>query len=193
MKIAMTMVLCQQNLHKKEFASAKVTEMLIGSNSNVEPKSINGYILFSFILQKALKVRSYTSRIFQVRKCTRQVICTATLSLESLLQPLTSSSRQGSNFWTFCRCIWDILSVENDSIDGHIKFWKKMVEGISFVKHFKAHLGPINDLKAITTVLNLCAIHTVYNATESRYSLAITYLVVVGYEWWASFVLNIRR
>ena len=36
------------------------------------------------------------------------------------------------------------------SADGHIKFWKKMIEGINFVKHFKAHLGacpglPVGD------------------------------------------------
>lgn len=26
------------------------------------------------------------------------------------------------------------------SIDGHVKFWKKMEEGIEFVKHFRSHL-----------------------------------------------------
>ncbi|XP_072379062.1 peptidylprolyl isomerase domain and WD repeat-containing protein 1 [Diabrotica undecimpunctata] len=29
------------------------------------------------------------------------------------------------------------------SCDGHIKFWKKMENGIEFVKHFRSHLGPI--------------------------------------------------
>ncbi|RKP27729.1 hypothetical protein SYNPS1DRAFT_12240 [Syncephalis pseudoplumigaleata] len=29
------------------------------------------------------------------------------------------------------------------SIDGHLKFWKKMDEGIEFVKHYRAHLGEI--------------------------------------------------
>ena len=29
------------------------------------------------------------------------------------------------------------------SIDGHVKFWKKQEEGIEFVKHYRAHLGPI--------------------------------------------------
>ena len=32
------------------------------------------------------------------------------------------------------------------SIDGHVKFWKKMNDNIEFVKHFQAHLGPINCL-----------------------------------------------
>ncbi|XP_013106842.1 peptidylprolyl isomerase domain and WD repeat-containing protein 1 [Stomoxys calcitrans] len=32
------------------------------------------------------------------------------------------------------------------SIDGHIKFWKKMEEGIEFVKHFRSHLMPIHSL-----------------------------------------------
>lgn len=33
------------------------------------------------------------------------------------------------------------------SSDGHIKFWKKMPKAIEFVKHYQAHLGPINDMK----------------------------------------------
>ncbi|KAJ6632608.1 Peptidylprolyl isomerase domain and WD repeat-containing protein 1 [Pseudolycoriella hygida] len=32
------------------------------------------------------------------------------------------------------------------SIDGHVKFWKKIEEGIEFVKHFRSHLLPINAL-----------------------------------------------
>lgn len=32
------------------------------------------------------------------------------------------------------------------SIDGIIKFWKKTEDGIEFVKGFKTHLGPIEDL-----------------------------------------------
>ena len=30
------------------------------------------------------------------------------------------------------------------SQDGHVKFWKKQVEGVEFVKHFRAHLGERN-------------------------------------------------
>ena len=30
------------------------------------------------------------------------------------------------------------------STDGHVKFWKKMLQGIEFVKHYQAHLGPIH-------------------------------------------------
>ncbi|KAJ3107107.1 hypothetical protein HDU97_004800 [Phlyctochytrium planicorne] len=29
------------------------------------------------------------------------------------------------------------------SVNGHVKFWKKTDKGIEFVKHFRAHLGPI--------------------------------------------------
>lgn len=32
------------------------------------------------------------------------------------------------------------------STDGHLKFWKKMSKGIEFVKHYRAHLGPVADL-----------------------------------------------
>ena len=32
------------------------------------------------------------------------------------------------------------------SVDGHVKFWRKMATGIEFVKHFQAHLGPIHAL-----------------------------------------------
>jgi peptidylprolyl isomerase domain and WD repeat-containing protein 1 len=42
------------------------------------------------------------------------------------------------------------------SQDGHVKFWKKMSEGIEFVKHFHAHLGEINDMVASNDGLRLC-------------------------------------
>jgi peptidylprolyl isomerase domain and WD repeat-containing protein 1 len=36
------------------------------------------------------------------------------------------------------------------SIDGHIKFWKKMSETIEFVKHYQAHLGAIHSISLST-------------------------------------------
>ncbi|XP_071454294.1 peptidylprolyl isomerase domain and WD repeat-containing protein 1 [Hetaerina americana] len=38
--------------------------------------------------------------------------------------------------------------VVTGSSDGHVKFWKKMEESIEFVKHFRSHLGSIQDLSA---------------------------------------------
>ena len=32
------------------------------------------------------------------------------------------------------------------SLDGHVKFWKKMSKNIEFVKHYQAHLGPVHAL-----------------------------------------------
>jgi peptidylprolyl isomerase domain and WD repeat-containing protein 1 len=32
------------------------------------------------------------------------------------------------------------------SVDGHVKFWKKMHGSIEFVKHYQAHLGPIHEM-----------------------------------------------
>jgi WD40 repeat protein len=32
------------------------------------------------------------------------------------------------------------------SMDGHVKFWKKMPEGIEFVKHFWAHTAPVDGM-----------------------------------------------
>ena len=37
------------------------------------------------------------------------------------------------------------------SADGHIKFWKKDIEGIEFVKHFRAHVGNIQDVAVNST------------------------------------------
>ena len=34
------------------------------------------------------------------------------------------------------------------SVDGHVKFWKKMPQDIEFVKHYQAHLGAINCMVA---------------------------------------------
>ncbi len=46
------------------------------------------------------------------------------------------------------------------SVDGHLKFWKKVPEGVEFVKQFKAHLGPIIHLAASADGFLLCSIST---------------------------------
>ena len=43
------------------------------------------------------------------------------------------------------------------SIDGHVKFWKKMEQGIEFVKHYKAHRQKINALVSSLDGLRLCS------------------------------------
>ncbi|KAK1946870.1 Peptidyl-prolyl cis-trans isomerase CYP71 [Phytophthora citrophthora] len=43
------------------------------------------------------------------------------------------------------------------SVDGHVKFWKKMATGIEFVKHYKAHLKPVNGLAVSADGLRLCS------------------------------------
>lgn len=42
------------------------------------------------------------------------------------------------------------------SCDGHVKFWKKIEDGIEFVKHFRAHLQPITSLTANVMGSLLC-------------------------------------
>ncbi|KAK3235787.1 Peptidylprolyl isomerase [Cymbomonas tetramitiformis] len=42
------------------------------------------------------------------------------------------------------------------SVDGHLKFWKKAAEGIEFVKHYRAHLGPVDGL-AVNDSGSLCS------------------------------------
>ncbi|KZS04680.1 peptidylprolyl isomerase domain and WD repeat-containing protein 1 [Daphnia magna] len=44
------------------------------------------------------------------------------------------------------------------SIDGHIKFWKKQELGIEFVKHFRGHLGNIQDVGINSSGTLLCTI-----------------------------------
>ena len=44
------------------------------------------------------------------------------------------------------------------SADGHVKFWKKQPEGIEFVKHYRAHLGPIVGMSVSTDGLLLCTV-----------------------------------
>ncbi|XP_030386483.1 peptidylprolyl isomerase domain and WD repeat-containing protein 1 [Scaptodrosophila lebanonensis] len=46
------------------------------------------------------------------------------------------------------------------SIDGHIKFWKKMDQGIEFVKHFRSHLVPIKSLTTNCSGTMLCSAAT---------------------------------
>lgn len=44
------------------------------------------------------------------------------------------------------------------SCDGHVKFWKKQVGGIEFVKHFRAHLGKMQDIAVSSDGAFLCTI-----------------------------------
>eukprot|EP01114_Cavostelium_apophysatum_P009190 TRINITY_DN2227_c0_g1_i1.p1 TRINITY_DN2227_c0_g1~~TRINITY_DN2227_c0_g1_i1.p1 ORF type:complete len:616 (+),score=177.27 TRINITY_DN2227_c0_g1_i1:137-1984(+) len=44
------------------------------------------------------------------------------------------------------------------SVDGHVKFWKKQPEGIEFVKHFRAHVGPVVGLAVTSDGTTLCTI-----------------------------------
>jgi peptidylprolyl isomerase domain and WD repeat-containing protein 1 len=46
------------------------------------------------------------------------------------------------------------------SCDGHVKFWKKIEDGIEFVKHFRAHLHPITSLSANVMGTLLCTSST---------------------------------
>ncbi|KAL0585602.1 hypothetical protein ABG067_004744 [Albugo candida] len=43
------------------------------------------------------------------------------------------------------------------SKDGHVKFWKKMLHGIEFVKHYKAHMNEIFALAVSSDGLRLCS------------------------------------
>lgn len=44
------------------------------------------------------------------------------------------------------------------SCDGHVKFWKKMEEGIEFVKHFRSHLGAVTALTVNSEGTLLCSV-----------------------------------
>jgi len=46
------------------------------------------------------------------------------------------------------------------SADGHLKFWKKLEVGIEFVKHFRAHLGTVQDMAVNVTGALLATIGT---------------------------------
>jgi peptidylprolyl isomerase domain and WD repeat-containing protein 1 len=45
-----------------------------------------------------------------------------------------------------CPCRTEFLITT--SIDGHLKLWKKQETGIEYVKHYRAHLGPILAVSA---------------------------------------------
>ena len=50
------------------------------------------------------------------------------------------------------------------SVDGHVKFWKKHPVGIEFVKHFRAHLGNIQDVSLNHNGTLLCTVSNDKNA-----------------------------
>ncbi|XP_036265670.1 peptidylprolyl isomerase domain and WD repeat-containing protein 1 isoform X4 [Pipistrellus kuhlii] len=44
------------------------------------------------------------------------------------------------------------------SHDGHVKFWKKVEEGIEFVKHFRSHLGVIESIAVSSEGALFCSV-----------------------------------
>ena len=44
------------------------------------------------------------------------------------------------------------------SKDGHVKFWRKQPVGIEFVKHIRAHVGPVRGLAASPDGLTLASV-----------------------------------
>lgn len=44
------------------------------------------------------------------------------------------------------------------SCDGHVKFWKKQEELIEFVKHFRAHLMPIQSMSTSCNGVHMCSV-----------------------------------
>ncbi|OWK02243.1 PPWD1 [Cervus elaphus hippelaphus] len=44
------------------------------------------------------------------------------------------------------------------SHDGHVKFWKKIEEGIEFVKHFRSHLGVIESIAISSEGALFCSV-----------------------------------
>ena len=44
------------------------------------------------------------------------------------------------------------------SIDGHIKFWRKVYHLVEFVKHFKAHNGLITSISLSRTHDKMCTV-----------------------------------
>jgi peptidylprolyl isomerase domain and WD repeat-containing protein 1 len=44
------------------------------------------------------------------------------------------------------------------SIDGYLKFWKKVQSGVEFVKTFKAHLGKINGASLSSSETRLATV-----------------------------------
>lgn len=86
-------------------------------------------------------------------------LCIETLSL-------MSSQQSKSNLSVICnyhQLIEHYFAIRTDfiitcSIDGHIKFWKKQERGIEFVKHYRGHLGNVQDVAVNSSGKLLCTL-----------------------------------
>lgn len=68
------------------------------------------------------------------------------------------------------------------SLDGHVKFWKKMPEGLEFVKHYHAHLGSVRGLAVSADGLRLAT--TGEDKAIKFYDVLtfdLTFMIDVGY------------
>lgn len=55
-------------------------------------------------------------------------------------------------------CVTKTQFLITASLDGVIKFWKKTTDGIEFVKNFKSHAGPVEDLSVTPAGSELASI-----------------------------------
>jgi len=89
-----------------------------------------------------------------------------TLKFASLFLDLLPSAKMYERSYMHRDNVTHIRAVERSnfvitaSSDGHVKFWKKLATGIEYVKHFRAHLGPIIDMVVSPDGLFLATIST---------------------------------
>uniref|UniRef100_A0A1B6DR82 peptidylprolyl isomerase n=1 Tax=Clastoptera arizonana TaxID=38151 RepID=A0A1B6DR82_9HEMI len=85
------------------------------------------------------------------------------LKYESLYLSYLPNSESYERSFMHRDVITHILITKTDfiitaSVEGHIKFWKKMENSIEFVKHFRSHLGSISDIASNYNGSLMCSI-----------------------------------
>lgn len=85
------------------------------------------------------------------------------------------------------------------SCDGHVKFWKKMEEGIEFVKHFRSHLGAVTALASNCKGSLLCSVSNdkslkVFDVINFGKYILYNFLIVYQFKYiFFSDMINMMR
>lgn len=113
------------------------------SDDDFGPKPMTGNEAIAVAAESAEVAKEATTEVKKNIKKRRKL-----LNEQVFLDALPTSERYEKSYMhrdvvTHVACAKQTEFIITGSADGHVKFWKKLLTGIEFVKHFQAHLGPI--------------------------------------------------
>lgn len=110
------------------------------------------------VAAKRAKVRSGSGKSGSISRAVTEADERVELSLLPKAKMYEKSFMHRDTVTHICVVPSDPPYVVTASRDGHVKFWRKQPVGVEFVKHIRAHMGPVAGLAASPDGLTLVSI-----------------------------------